>query len=144
MIALYMQAEKMNYVVSGTTNKSELLCGYFVKFGDGGVDIEPIANMYKLQVYRLSELLKIDKKIISRAPSPDTWSHFTSDEDFYLRMPYSILDQLLYAEEHGLPAAVVQKCTGLTAGQMNSALKHIQSMKNASRMLQLAPPVYMK
>jgi NAD+ synthase len=144
MIALYMQAEKMNYVVSGTTNKSELLCGYFVKFGDGGVDIEPIANMYKLQVYRLSELLKIDKKIISRAPSPDTWSHFTSDEDFYLRMPYNILDQLLYAQEHVLPAAIVQKCTGLTSGQMNSALKHIQSMKNASRMLQLAPPVYMK
>lgn len=144
MIALYMQAEKMNYVVSGTTNKSELLCGYFVKFGDGGVDIEPIANMYKLQVYSLSELLKIDKKIISRAPSPDTWSHFTSDEDFYLRMPYTMLDQLLYAEEHGLPAAIVQKCTGLTSGQMNSALKHIQSMKNASRMLQLAPPVYMK
>ena len=144
MIALYMQAEKMNYVVSGTTNKSELLCGYFVKFGDGGVDIEPIANMYKLQVYRLSELLKIDKKIISRAPSPDTWSHFTSDEDFYLRMPYTMLDQLLYAEEQKLPPAIVQRCTGLTSGQIEKALKHIHSMKNASRMLQLAPPVYMK
>ena len=144
MIALYMQAEKMNYVVSGTTNKSELLCGYFVKFGDGGVDIEPIANMYKLQVYKLSELLKIDKKIISRAPSPDTWSHFTSDEDFYLRMPYDILDQLLYAEEHNLPSEIVQKCTGLSSDQMNLAIKHIHSMKNASRMLQLAPPVYMK
>lgn len=144
MIALYMQAEKMNYVVSGTTNKSELLCGYFVKFGDGGVDIEPIANLYKLQVYRLSEVLKIDKKIIARAPSPDTWSHFTSDEDFYLRMPYEILDQLLYAEEHNLPSEIVRKSTGLTPVQMSSAQKHIQSMKNASRMLQLAPPVYMK
>jgi NAD+ synthase len=144
MIALYMQAEKMNYVVSGTTNKSELLCGYFVKFGDGGVDIEPIANLYKLQVYRLSEVLKIDKKIITRAPSPDTWSHYTSDQDFYLRMPYEILDQLLYAEEHNLPKDIIQKCTGLTPVQMNSAQKHIQSMKNASRMLQLAPPVYMK
>lgn len=144
MIALYMQAEKMNYVVSGTTNKSELQCGYFVKFGDGGVDIEPIANMYKLQVYKLSELLNIDKKIISRAPSPDTWSHFTSDEDFYLRMPYEILDQLLYAEEHNLPAEIIEKCTGLTSVQLNSSLKHIHSMKSASRMLQLAPPVYMK
>jgi NAD+ synthase len=144
MIALYMQAEKMNYVVSGTTNKSELLCGYFVKFGDGGVDIEPIANMYKLQVYKLSELLKIDKKIISRAPSPDTWSHYTSDEDFYLRMPYDILDQLLFAEEHHLSPEIVKKCTNLTSDQMNSALKHIHSMKHASQMLQLAPPVYMK
>jgi NAD+ synthase len=142
MIVLYMQAEKMNYSVSGTTNKSELLTGYFVKFGDGGVDLEPIADLYKLQVYKLSEMLNIDTKIISRAPSPDTWSHFTSDEDFYLRMPYDILDQLLYAEEHDLPSEVVQKSTGLNASQIESAFKHIHTMKNASRMLQLPPPVY--
>jgi NAD+ synthase len=143
MIVLYMQAEKMNYVVSGTTNKSELLTGYFVKFGDGGVDLEPIADMYKLQVYKLAELLNIDKTIISRAPSPDTWSHFTSDEDFYLRMPYEILDQLLYAEEHDLPPGIVKKNTGLDTSQIEWAQKHIHSMKNASRLLQLAPPVYM-
>ena len=142
MIVLYMQAEKMNYSVSGTTNKSELLTGYFVKFGDGGVDLEPIADLYKLQVYKLAELLNIDTKIITRAPSPDTWSHFTSDEDFYLRMPYEILDQLLYAEEHHLPSEIVLKNTGLTTSQIESALRHIHSMKNASRMLQLAPPVY--
>jgi NAD+ synthase len=144
MIVLYMHAEKMNYVVSGTTNKSELLTGYFVKFGDGGVDIEPIADMYKLQVYRLAEMLNIDKKIISRIPSPDTWSHFTSDEDFYLRMPYEILDQLLYAEEHDIPLEIVRKNTGLNEQQIDWAKKHINSMKNASRMLQLAPPVYRK
>jgi NAD+ synthase len=143
MIVLYMQAEKMNYSVSGTTNKSELLTGYFVKFGDGGVDIEPIADMYKLQVYKLSEMLNIDKNIISRAPSPDTWSHFTSDEDFYLRMPYDILDQLLYAEEHSIPMEIVYKNTGLNAGEAESALKHIHTMKKASQMLQLLPPVYM-
>jgi len=142
MIVLYMHAEKMNYSVSGTTNKSELLTGYFVKFGDGGVDLEPIADLYKLQVYNLSEMLNIDTKIISRAPSPDTWSHFTSDEDFYLRMPYDILDQLLYAEEHDLPSEVVQKNTGLDTNQIESAFKHIHTMKNASRMLQLPPPVY--
>ena len=142
MIVLYMQAEKMNYSVSGTTNKSELLTGYFVKFGDGGVDLEPIADLYKLQVYKLSEMLNIDTKIISRAPSPDTWSHFTSDEDFYLRMPYDILDQLLYAEEHHLPSTIVLKNTGLNASQIESAFKHIHTMKNASLMLQLPPPVY--
>jgi NAD+ synthase len=144
MIVLYMQAEKMNYVVSGTTNKSELETGYFVKFGDGGVDLEPIANMYKLQVFKLAEMLNIDKKIVSRAPSPDTWSHFTSDEDFYLRMPYEILDQLLYAEEHELPLDVIKKNTGLEAGQIEWAEKHIHAMKNASKLLQLLPPVYLK
>ena len=142
MIVLYMHAEKMNYSVSGTTNKSELLTGYFVKFGDGGVDLEPIADLYKLQIYKLAEMLTIDPKIISRAPSPDTWSHFTSDEDFYLRMPYDILDQLLYAEEHQIPVAIVLKNTGLNTRQIESALKHIHTMKHASRMLQSAPPVY--
>ncbi len=142
MIVLYMQAEKMNYVVSGTTNKSELLTGYFVKFGDGGVDLEPIADLYKLQVYKLAELLGIDAKIISRAPSPDTWSHFTSDEDFYLRMPYEILDQILYAEEHSLSQEIVERNTGLGIQQIEWAKKHIQSMKTASKLLQMAPPVY--
>ena len=142
MIVLYMQAEKMNYSVSGTTNKSELLTGYFVKFGDGGVDLEPIADLYKLQIYKLAEMLNIDTKIISRAPSPDTWSHFTSDEDFYLRMPYTILDQILYAEEHHIPLKIVQKNTGLNTGQIESALKHIHTMKHASGMLQISPPVY--
>jgi NAD+ synthase len=57
-------------------------------------------------------------------------------------MPYEILDQLLYAEEHHLPLEVVQKSTGLNANQIESALKHIHTMKHASRLLQVSPPVY--
>ena len=109
MIVEYMYAEKMNYAVCGTTNKTELLTGFFVKYGDGGVDLEPIANCYKLQVYKLAELLHIDRRIIARAPSPDTWSHYTSDEEVSLRIPYDILDQLLYADEHHIPPACNRK-----------------------------------
>ena len=69
MIIEYMHAEKMNYAVCGTTNKTELLIGFFVKYGDGGVDLEPIADCYKLQVYKLAELLSIDKRIIARSPA---------------------------------------------------------------------------
>ena len=93
MIVEYMHAEKMNYAVCGTTNKTEMLIGFFVKYGDGGVDLEPIANCYKLQVYELARLLGVDKRIIERAPSPDTWSHYTSDEEISLRIPYDVLDQ---------------------------------------------------
>ena len=143
MIVEYMYAEKMNYVVCGTTNKTELLTGFFVKYGDGGVDLEPIANCYKLQVYKLAELLHIDERIISRAPSPDTWSHFTSDEEVSLRIPYDILDQLLYAQENHLPSAIVQQSTNLDEQQIAWANKHILSLKHAARMLQVPPPVYM-
>jgi len=141
MIVEYMHAEKMNYAVCGTTNKTELLIGFFVKYGDGGVDLEPIANCYKLQVYKLAELLNIDKRIITRAPSPDTWSHFTSDEEISLRIPYDILDQLLYAEENHLPLEIIQNSTKLDKLQIEWAQKHIFSLKNAARVLQLSPPI---
>jgi NAD+ synthase len=141
MIVEYMYAEKMNYAVCGTTNKTELLTGFFVKYGDGGVDLEPIANCYKLQVYKLAELLHIDQRIISRTPSPDTWSHFTSDEEVSLRIPYDILDQLLYADENHLPEEIVQQSTKLDIQQIEWANKHLLSLKNAARVLQLSPPV---
>jgi len=142
MIVEYMYAEKMNYAVCGTTNKTELLTGFFVKYGDGGVDLEPIANCYKLQVYKLAELLPIDTRIISRAPSPDTWSHFTSDEEVSLRIPYDILDQLLYAEENHIPKEIVQQSTKLDMQQIEWANKHILSLKNAARVLQISPPIF--
>ncbi len=143
MIVEYMHAEKMNYAVCGTTNKTESLTGFFVKYGDGGVDLEPIANCYKSQVYKLAELLHVDKRIIARAPSPDTWSHYTSDEEISMRLPYTILDQLLYADENHLPTDIVQKCTKLSKRQIELAYKHIFSLKNAARFIQIPPPVYL-
>jgi NAD+ synthase len=142
MIVAYMYAEKMNYAVCGTTNKTELLTGFFVKYGDGGVDLEPIADCYKTQVYKLAELLQIDQRIISRAPSPDTWSHFTSDEEVSLRIPYDILDQLLYAQENNLSPDVVRQNTNMDTQQIEWANKHVLSLKNAARILQMSPPVY--
>ncbi len=142
MIVEYMHAEKMNYAVCGTTNKTEALLGFFVKYGDGGVDLEPIANCYKTQVYGLAELLGIDTRIITRAPSPDTWSHFTSDEQVSLRIPYDLLDQLLFAEENHLSPDIVQDSTGMDRTQIEWAEKHILSLKNAARMIQASPPVF--
>jgi NAD+ synthase len=141
MIIEYMHAEKMNYAVCGTTNKTEMLTGWFVKYGDGGVDLEPIADCYKMQVYKLAELLNIDERIITRAPSPDTWSHFTSDEEVSLRIPYDILDQLLYAEENHLPLDKLQETLKMEKTQIEWAEKHILSLKNAARGLQLPPPI---
>jgi NAD+ synthase len=143
MIVEYMHAEKMNYAMCGTTNRTEALLGFFVKYGDGGVDLEPIANCYKTQVYRLAELLGIDTRIITRAPSPDTWSHFTSDEEISLRIPYAILDQLLFAEENHLSPEIVQDNTKMDRTQIEWAEKHIISLKNAARVLQASPPVFM-
>ncbi|MCP4154644.1 MAG: NAD(+) synthase [bacterium] len=64
MIALYYYSEKNNFVVCGTTNKSETIQGFFVQHGDGGVDIEPLAHLYKIQVYILAEFLNVIDEII--------------------------------------------------------------------------------
>jgi len=72
MVSLYHYAERENYLVCGTTNRSEAVQGFFVKYGDGGVDIEPLQHLYKAQVYQLAEHLGVIREIIERAPSPDT------------------------------------------------------------------------
>ena len=108
MMHLYYYAEMKNYIVCGTTNKTEVMEGFFVKYGDGGVDIEPLSHLYKAQVYQLSEYLGVIREIIERAPSPDTWSFQVSDEEFYFRIPYEKLDLLLYAWQNRIPTKSVR------------------------------------
>lgn len=142
MVIQYMYAEKMNYVVCGTTNKTELVLGQFVKYGDGGVDLEPLADCYKTQIYALGKYLQINEEIMKRPPSADTWSHYTTDEEFYWRMPIHIMDQLLYSQEHNLPLQVIEKNTGLSRDKIEKAQKHINQIRNTTEYIRAAPPVY--
>src|SRR5207249_11789422 len=70
MATLYYHAELNNYAVVGTANKNEHDQGFFVKYGDGGVDVKPIEHLYKTQVYQLAEFLDVPEKIRSRRPLP--------------------------------------------------------------------------
>jgi NAD+ synthase len=140
MLYLYCYAEKMGYLVCGTTNRSEFIQGYFVKYGDGGVDIEPIAHLYKMQVYQLARHLGVIKEIIERQPSPDTFSLETSDEDFYFRIPYEVLDLLLYAWEHKVTPEEVCAALGLQEDQVVRAFRDFQAKFLATRPLRRMPP----
>ncbi len=140
MLYLYGLAEKMGCLVCGTTNRSELLQGYFVRYGDGGVDIEPIAHLYKMQVYQLARHLGVIKEIIERPPSPDTFSLETSDEEFYFRMPYEVLDLLLYAWEHKVTPGETGAVLGLQENQVVRAFRDFQAKFLATRHLRQMPP----
>jgi len=94
MMILYFYANKLNYLVAGTGNKSELMVGYFTKYGDGGVDILPIADFLKTQVRKLSANLGIPKRIIEKAPSAGLWSGQTDEAE--LGITYSELDNILF------------------------------------------------
>jgi NAD+ synthase len=144
MIHLYCYAEMNNYLVCGTTNRSESIQGFFVKYGDGGVDIEPLAHLYKTQVYQLSEYLGVISEIIAREPSPDTYSFSQSDEDFYFRMPYDILDLLLYAWENHVSLNEVCQVMSLTEEQVKRAFRDFTAKANATRHLHTMPPTLEK
>ena len=141
MMHLYYYAEMNNYLVCGTTNRSEDVQGFFVKYGDGGVDIEPLAKLYKMQIYQLAEYLGIIKEIINREPTPDTFSFEQSDEEFYFRMPFDKLDLLLYAWENKVPSAEVCQAMALTEEQVKRAFRDFTAKANATRHLHAMPPV---
>lgn len=140
MMHLYYYAEKMNYFVCGTTNRSEIIQGFFVKYGDGGVDIEPIAHLYKVQVYQLGGYLGVIEEIRERVPSPDTYSFEVSDEEFYFRMPYDKLDMLLYAWEKRVPVEEVCEAMGLREEQVERAFRDFRSKHRATGHLRVLPP----
>jgi len=140
MMHLYYFAEKMNYLVCGTTNKSEHIQGFFVKYGDGGVDIEPIVHLFKTQVYSLAKWLGVINEIIQRKPSPDTFSLEVSDEEFYFRMPYDKLDLLLYAWENKIPFGKIHKVMGVSEEQIKRAFRDFNAKSKATRHLRQLPP----
>lgn len=142
MVIQYMYAEKLNYVVCGTTNKTELVLGQFVKYGDGGVDLEPLADCYKTQIYALGKFLDVNEEIMKRPPSADTWSHYTTDEEFYWRMPIHVMDQLLYSQEHHLPLHVIEKNTGLPRDKIEKAQRHINKIRDTTEYVRATPPIY--
>ena len=94
MSIIYYSANAKNYLVSGTGNKSEILIGYFTKHGDGACDMEPIGDLYKTDVYKLSEFLNIPKEIIKKPPRAGLWNNQTDEAE--IGMDYGLIDQILY------------------------------------------------
>ena len=123
MTMLYYFAEKNNFCVVGTTNKSEFLQGYFVKYGDGGTDVEPLTSLYKSQIYQIGEFLRVPQEILKKDASPDIWSFNTSDEEFFYSVPYHVVDLILYARENNMPKSEIQKISGLSLGQIESLIQ---------------------
>ena len=93
MTTLYYFANKLNYLVVGTGNKSELMIGYFTKYGDGGADILPLGNLLKSQVRELAKHLGIPKKIIEKPPSAGLWEGQTDEKE--IGISYEQLDKYL-------------------------------------------------
>jgi NAD+ synthase len=93
MSLLYYYANSSNRMVVGTGDRSEESIGYYTKFGDGGVDILPIGDLYKTEVRRMAEILGISRRIISKRSSPRLWSGQTAEGE--LGLSYEAIDNVL-------------------------------------------------
>jgi len=98
MSLLYGASNEKNGLVIGTGNKTEITVGYFTKYGDGGVDILPLGDLYKNQVRELAVELGVSKEIIERPPSAGLWIGQTDEAE--LGINYNDLDKILLAIEN--------------------------------------------
>ena len=114
MAALYYHANLYNYLVIGSSNRSELAVGYFTKFGDGAADILPLGGLLKRQVRELARELGVPQTIIEKPPSGGLWPGQTDEGE--MGITYDEIDQVLQAldtgQAHRVPAealATVQR-----------------------------------
>ena len=115
MLTLYYFANSLNYLVAGTGNKSEIMAGYFTKYGDGGVDILPIGGLLKRKIRELAKELGIPKEIIERPPSAGLWPGQTDEGE--MGITYDELDSAISALEEkkteGKRAEILSKVENL-------------------------------
>ncbi len=139
MLNLYYHAEKRNYAVIGTANKNEHDQGFFVKYGDGGADLQPIRHLYKSQVYQLAQYLGVPQEIIQRVPTTDTYSAGSTQEEFYFRVPFELLDKIWMGMEEGMSADEIAGDMGLTAEQVERVMADLMQKKRTTEYLRTAP-----
>jgi len=118
MLTLYYFANKLNYLVAGTGNKSEIQLGYFTKHGDGATDILPIGDLLKREVKKLAQELRIPEHIIAKPPTAGLWPGQTDEAE--MGLTYAELDDILERRENKrkqiAPLNKLNKVTGMIKG----------------------------
>ena len=91
---LYYYANAKNYLVLGSSDKSEYLIGYFTKFGDGASDLVPIISLYKLQVREIGKFLDVPQSVIEKKSSPHLWKDHGAEKE--IGASYEEIDSILF------------------------------------------------
>ena len=136
MTILYYYANISNKLVCGTGDKSELLLGYYTKYGDGGVDILPIADLYKTQVRELARRLGLPKKICEKPSSPRLWPGQMAEAE--LGITYEEIDQILYlyVEQNKSAEEIIEE-TGISPEKVREVIERVHRNEHK----RLPPPI---
>jgi len=132
MLVLYKLAMERNLLVLGTSNKSELLTGYFTKWGDGGSDFSPLGDLYKTQVRELAAKIGVPEKVLARVPSGDLWKGQTDEGE--LGIDYATLDRILLGIELCMKDQDIVKNAAVEIGQVKLVKKLVAKSVHKRRM----------
>ncbi len=120
MVYLFYYANKLNRLVCGASDKSEIMVGYFTKWGDGAADISPIMDLYKTQVRQLALHIGVPAEIVAKPPSPGLWPNQLAEKE--LGINYETLDLILFGLEHFMKPKEI-------AEQLNLPIKLVEDVK---------------
>ena len=135
MIINYFYANSLNYLVAGTGNKSELMTGYYTKYGDGGVDFLPIGDLYKTEVWELAKFLGVPERIVKKTPSAGLWVGQTDEGE--MGITYVKLDTILKALEMGYKPEEIPKMFDVSEDEVRRVLEMVERSRHKREM----PPI---
>lgn len=135
MTLVYLWARERRLLVVGTGNKSELLMGYFTKWGDGGADLLPVGDLYKTQLRELAVHLDLPSAIRERPPTAGLWEGQTDEEE--LGLPYSELDQILFGLEQLRSPEEISRASGLPVDRILGVVATMERTRHKRR----PPPI---
>ena len=135
MSLLYGAGFSSNYLVIGTSNKSELLIGYWTKWGDGGTDFLPIGDLYKSQVFELGKVLDVPSGILIRKPTAELWPDQTDEEE--IGLTYAELDNVLIELEKFNSAHLISEKMGISLEK----IERVKGLIRTSIHKRVFPPV---
>jgi NAD+ synthase len=138
-VQLYYWADFYNYAVVGTTNRDELLLGFFVKLGDGAADVEGIEGLYKSELYVLAKAMGVDQRVIDRTPTTDTLPGQKSQRGYFYGLDFTTLDTGLQALEGLVSVKQAAERTGLSEAQAKQLVDNLKRRNETTTILR-APP----
>jgi len=140
MTLLYLTANLDNRLVLGTGNRTELLLGYFTKYGDGGVDLLPIGGLYKTQVRQLARYVGIPGSICRKTPTAGLWLGQTDEGEIGLE--YSKVDAVLHLlYDKGLPLNKTAERTKLPESRVRQIKRRVGVNRHKREMPEIINPL---
>ena len=145
MVTLYQVAGSVGGIVVGTGNKVEDYgIGFYTKYGDGGVDIAPIADLYKTEVWELGRHLGVDQRIIDAAPTDGLWEDSRTDETqvgaSYEDLEW-VMDSEIFIHEKNPESATMWRGVPLT-DQQKSAIKQYGKFHRQNKHKMISIPTF--